>query len=43
MHVTHQSACVCRNLGGTTEVFRPDFGKKGYFFCYEIEKGEETA
>lgn len=23
MHVTHMSACACRNLGGTTESLRP--------------------
>ena len=34
MHVTHQSACVSRNLGGTTEVFVP-IGIEGYFFCSE--------
>ncbi len=47
MHVTHQSACVSRNLGGTTEVFVP-IGIGGYFFCsetyeYQIEKGEKRT
>jgi hypothetical protein len=31
MLVTHKSACVCRNLGGTTEVFVP-LSDEDYFF-----------
>ena len=37
MHVTHQSACVSRNLGGTTENFRPmNVIFMGFFYSLKL-------